>query len=675
MTKDDNGALVETGVNKADERKKAKHQKKKEQKKRQKQKKISQLQDQSNNNTSNSSSNNNNNNNNRKKQENGNGIHKDNIENNANGDDHVDEDMGEQEEEFLIDESDPTFELYNKLLKHFDNPTGYSEEDEQQKEQDKAEQEEEQQKEIAIKEEPKDIDDNGESDEEENDNDKPSKMSNRERKRQQKLNLPILKQLVDRPDIVELHDTNSPNPSFLISMKSTRNSVSVPTHWCQKRKYLQGKRGYVKQPFELPEFIAATGITKIREALLEKSAQQKTKTKQRERLQPKMRTMNIDYHVLRDAFFIHQTKPKLCIQGELYYEGKEFEVSIKKTKPGVLSEDLRRALGMADNYPPPWLIHMQTHGPPPSYPNLKVQGVNAPIPEGAQYGFHAGGWGKPPADLQQQYANANSHTNAIIDSLTAPVEKEHWGELLAEEEYEEEQQEDEEDVDQQEDEEPEESDISEGISSVPSGLETPDTIDIKKGRQQQQDAGQPRQLYQVLDQTSRTIGSGIMESNYKYNVPSTIKTSTTTTTPGRGSNKVDIIKSQRSAPVDITFNPSELEDMNELDEDLLKKKYEQAVAAEKGPQKPKEDLSNVADDHKKRKIRSNLLERTAKNNSGLSTIIFIFTFTKKVYYKHVSTILRISKKNKNDMILIKSIFLRNNNLRMHLSRVSSELII
>ena len=31
--------------------------------------------------------------------------------------------------------------------------------------------------------------------------------------------------------------------------------------------------------------------------------------------------------------------------------------------------------------PPPWLIAMQRYGPPPTYPNLKIPGLNAPIPE------------------------------------------------------------------------------------------------------------------------------------------------------------------------------------------------------------------------------------------------------------------------------------------------------
>jgi hypothetical protein len=41
---------------------------------------------------------------------------------------------------------------------------------------------------------------------------------------------------------------------------------------------------------------------------------------------------------------------------------------------------------------------MQRFGPPPSYPNLRIRGLNAPIPSGAQFGYHPGGWGKPPVD-------------------------------------------------------------------------------------------------------------------------------------------------------------------------------------------------------------------------------------------------------------------------------------
>ena len=41
---------------------------------------------------------------------------------------------------------------------------------------------------------------------------------------------------------------------------------------------------------------------------------------------------------------------------------------------------------------------MQRYGPPPSYPGLKIPGLNCPIPEGAAWGYHPGGWGKPPVD-------------------------------------------------------------------------------------------------------------------------------------------------------------------------------------------------------------------------------------------------------------------------------------
>jgi hypothetical protein len=34
---------------------------------------------------------------------------------------------------------------------------------------------------------------------------------------------------------------------------------------------------------------------------------------------------------------------------------------------------------------------LQRYGPPPSYPNLKVPGLNAPIPPGAQFGYQVRG--------------------------------------------------------------------------------------------------------------------------------------------------------------------------------------------------------------------------------------------------------------------------------------------
>ena len=182
------------------------------------------------------------------------------------------------------------------------------------------------------------------------------------------------------------------NPtSPLVYLKSYRNTVSVPRHWCHKRKYLQGKRGIEKAPFQLPDFIAETGIAKIRESIMEQENMRKAKQKARDKLQPKMGKIDIDYQVLHDAFFKYQKKPRMTGHGDLYYEGKEFEVDLKSRKAGMLSKELIQALGMQDVAPPPWLVNMQRFGPPPSYPSLRIPGLNAPIPPGAQFGYHPGG--------------------------------------------------------------------------------------------------------------------------------------------------------------------------------------------------------------------------------------------------------------------------------------------
>lgn len=79
----------------------------------------------------------------------------------------------------------------------------------------------------------------------------------------------------DELDVVKKKSAHRRSRSCVVShlrallLQSYRNTVPVPRHWCQKRKYLQGKRGIEKTPFELPEFIAMTGIDKIRAAIEE----------------------------------------------------------------------------------------------------------------------------------------------------------------------------------------------------------------------------------------------------------------------------------------------------------------------------------------------------------------------------------------------------------------------
>ncbi|KAL3805817.1 hypothetical protein HJC23_007778 [Cyclotella cryptica] len=209
-----------------------------------------------------------------------------------------------------------------------------------------------------------------------------------------------LKQRVTRPELVEAHDVTAPDPEFLVYLKGLPGTVPVPRHWGRKRKYLQGKRGVEKAPFALPDFIVKTGICSVRDATKEDEEKMSIKQKNRMRVSGKGGT-DVDYRTLYDAFFRHQTKPKKMTNfGDLYYEGKEYETAKSSNyRVGFMSETLREALGMPNEFsPPPWLINMQRFGPPPSYPNIRIPGLNAPLPAGASYGYHVGGWGKPPID-------------------------------------------------------------------------------------------------------------------------------------------------------------------------------------------------------------------------------------------------------------------------------------
>uniref|UniRef100_A0A8R7QP66 PSP proline-rich domain-containing protein n=1 Tax=Triticum urartu TaxID=4572 RepID=A0A8R7QP66_TRIUA len=293
-----------------------------------------------------------------------------------------------------------------------------------------------------------------------------------------------LKQICDKPDVVEVWDATAVDPKLLVYLKSYRNTVPVPRHWSQKRKFLQGKRGIAKRPFQLPDFIAATGIEKMRQAYIKKENSKMLKQKQHDRTQPKMGKMDMDYQVLHDAFFKYQTKPNLTSHGDLYYEGKEFEVKLREMKPGMLSRNLKEALGMPDGAPPPWLKSMQLYGLPPSYPCLKIPGLNAPVSPGDSFGDAPGEWGKPPVDEEE------------------PLDRsKHWGELEEEEEEEEVEQE------PMEDEEIEEDIRSvDTISSTPAGAETPDVIDLRRSQPERQ----AKRLYKVLEPKEGRIATGML---------------------------------------------------------------------------------------------------------------------------------------------------------------------
>ena len=81
--------------------------------------------------------------------------------------------------------------------------------------------------------------------------------------------------------MVEAWDVTAKDPMFLMDVKMARNSVPVPRHWSQKRRYLQYKRGIHKVPFKLPDYIENTGIGKVREQTTDRSKSLKQKMRER----------------------------------------------------------------------------------------------------------------------------------------------------------------------------------------------------------------------------------------------------------------------------------------------------------------------------------------------------------------------------------------------------------
>ncbi|KAJ8942650.1 hypothetical protein NQ318_013363 [Aromia moschata] len=427
-----------------------------------------------------------------------------------------------------------------------------------------------------------------------------SKMSKRKMKKLTRLSVAELKQLVHRPDVVEMHDVTARDPKLLVQLKAHRNTVQVPRHWCFKRKYLQGKRGIEKPPFNLPDFIKKTGIMEMRASLQEKDESKTLKAKMRERARPKLGKIDIDYQKLHDAFFKWQTKPKMTIHGDLYYEGKEFETRLKEKKPGDLSEELRTALGMpvgpnANKVPPPWLIAMQRYGPPPSYPNLKIPGLNAPIPDGCSFGYHAGGWGKPPVDENGKPLDIGEDPN---------VDRTLWGELESESEEESEEEEEEEEKDAQS--MPDESGLvtpaeglvtPSGLTSIPAGMETPEAIELRKKKiENEMDGGETPVLYHIIpEKRNERIGNAMMASSHVYDM-SGVGAGGAAGGPGAAAAPPPPTISRRAADregmVELALDPSELD----MDSDAMAVRYEQQMR-ENQSQLQKEDLSDMLAEH------------------------------------------------------------------------------
>ncbi|CAD6186590.1 unnamed protein product [Caenorhabditis auriculariae] len=440
------------------------------------------------------------------------------------------------------------------------------------------------------------------------------KMSRRKLRLALQPSVAKLKESTPRPDVVEWADVTSRDPFLLVALKAYRNTVGVPRHWNAKRKYLAGKRGFERPPFELPDFIKRTGIQDMREALWEKEDHQSLKSKMRERTRPKLGKIDIDYQKLHDAFFKWQTKPLMTKMGELYYEGKEMEAMMRDKKPGELSDELRIALGMpiganAFKFPPPWLIAMQRYGPPPSYPNIKIPGLNAPIPENCAFGYHAGGWGKPPVDEYGQplYGDVfGLQPPAIEPEDESRIDRRYWGEIGSDESGDEEESDvDDDEVDEQEGTQtpaPVEGMITpSGITTGVTGLETPDTIELRKGKRTEESSlhgvDTPAAAYHIIpEKRNDRIGSQLMASTHTY----------------------DLSKKQavREDGVEISLDP----DAIDLDEGKIAEKYEEEqLRKSKRTEDDTEDLTDMVAEHAARQNRKRKAQEEKKSKQASSS--------------------------------------------------------
>jgi splicing factor 3B subunit 2 len=128
----------------------------------------------------------------------------------------------------MIDRDDPHYQEWLKIFEHFQKP----------KTEDAQDTEKENGTAQAPAKQVKHEEKKDDSDDEEETN---QKMSRKKFKLLHRLSIAELKQLVKRPDVVEVWDVTASDPRLLVFLKSYRNSVPVPRHWCNKRKYLQAR--------------------------------------------------------------------------------------------------------------------------------------------------------------------------------------------------------------------------------------------------------------------------------------------------------------------------------------------------------------------------------------------------------------------------------------------------
>jgi splicing factor 3B subunit 2 len=273
---------------------------------------------------------------------------------------------------------------------------------------------------------------------------------------------------------------------------------------------------------------------------------------------------------------------------------------------------------MQAGFAPPWLLNMQRFGPPPSYPALRVPGVNAPPPPGASWGFGAGQYGKPPVDDSNKplfggdifgLAQARQN-NSHIDT----VDRTPWGGLLAQEDEDDEGDEDDDDNDEGGSVTESEDDGRGGGRDSPSGAQTGLPSDIggmdsvnldfnlrKRRGFETEESSHARQAFRVIEEQSTNV-SGFMGSDKKYNIHNSQPS-----IPMLGSQDS---RKRKVGDVDVSLDLDVLQSQGRVSKDEVAKQYE---AQRQDPTKQwtvdQEDLSQMIAEESRKRMKKEQAKR------------------------------------------------------------------
>lgn len=187
---------------------------------------------------------------------------------------------------------------------------------------------------------------------------------------------------------------------------------------------------------------------------------------------------------------------------------------------------------MTELSPPPWLWMQQRLGPPPSYPNLKIPGVNAPIPPHCQLGYFAEGWGRYPVDEQGRPLYGDVFGTYVEETEKARIDPEAvklWGELPPANYEEDAKEEEEGEAMEAEDAKDAERRAKEEAAELPEkaederrtvipGSEVPTAIPLRKEAGAEK-AEAEKTLFTPLEEVEVSAGAGLMPVTKKYVLP------------------------------------------------------------------------------------------------------------------------------------------------------------